>query len=301
VRQTAVGNGAAGIAWLASLDDVVADLERDWDITVGACRSGGTASLVADAVTGAGEPCVLKVPMPADFDGLGVLENEIRVLSIADGHGCVRLLRHDDGRRALLLEPLGRQLNDLGLPVDAQLEIICTALQQLWAITLGADSGLPTGAEKGVWLAEFITRLYDETSHPCPERVVERALTFAETRVAAFDIERAVLVHGDAHGWNTLEDRNGGFKFVDPDGLIADREYDLAIPMREFNDELLAGDALAIGQERSRLLSRLTDTDERAIWEWGFIERVSTGLLLEKEGHAQNAKDFLHVADRWTT
>ena len=143
--------------------------------------------------------------------------------------------------------------------------------------------------------------MWDELDGPCPVRVVERALLFAEHRIAVFDPERAVLLHGDAHAWNTLEDIAvpGRFKFVDPDGLVGDREYDLAIPMREFNDDLLAGDALRLGLERCHLLADLTGTDADAIWQWGFVERVSTGLLLCKEGHDKLARDFLQVAETW--
>jgi streptomycin 6-kinase len=302
VVTTARSYGATGQRWLDGLAALVAELEHDWDISIGATLSGGTASYVAEATTAQGEPAVLKVAMPAEFTSLGDLGNEIRTLTIADGHGCARLLRHDEERRALLLERLGRKLDDLELPVQTQLEIICATLPRLWDASPG-DVDLQSGAAKGRWLADDIARAWDELDRPCSPRVIERALSFAENRIARFDQERAVLVHGDAHGWNTLEEREGSsqFKFVDPDGLIAEREYDLAIPMREYNDELLAGDALQLGQARCRLLSRLTNTDAAAIWEWGFIERVSTALLLVREGHSKLAEDFLTVAEAWAT
>jgi streptomycin 6-kinase len=53
------------------------------------------------------------------------------------------------------------------------------------------------------------------------------ALSCAELRVAAHDDERAVLVHGDVHEWNALQAPGGGFRLVDPDGLLAEPEYDL--------------------------------------------------------------------------
>jgi streptomycin 6-kinase len=51
--------------------------------------------------------------------------------------------------------------------------------------------------------------------------------------MAAHDDERAVLVHGDVHEWNALQAPGGGFKLVDPDGLVAEPEYDLGVLMRE--------------------------------------------------------------------
>jgi streptomycin 6-kinase len=128
---------------------------------------------------------------------------------------------------------------------------------------------------------------------------VDRARTFAQRRAAAFDAENAYLLHGDAHQWNTLEAGNG-FKLIDPDGVIGEREYDLAIPMRESHEELLAGDPLALGQERCRLLARLTGLDPIAIWEWGFVERVATGLLCMLEDRKREwGRPVLEVADAW--
>jgi hypothetical protein len=42
---------------------------------------------------------------------------------------------------------------------------------------------------------------------------------------------------------------------VDPDGLLAEPAYDLATPMREWNRELLDGDAARLGCERCAHLS----------------------------------------------
>ena len=55
---------------------------------------------------------------------------------------------------------------------------------------------------------------------------------------------------------------------VDPDGLVAERELDLAISLREFTDERAAGDARALARSRAKLLAALTGTDPEAIWEW---------------------------------
>ena len=71
------------------------------------------------------------------------------------------------------------------------------------------------------------------------ERAINYALACAARRIEAHDDERAVLVHGDVHQWNALE-AGDGFKLVDPDGLLAEAEYDLGVLMREDPVELLA-------------------------------------------------------------
>lgn len=299
VRRKALAGGDACRRWLADLPGLIAQLERDWDLVVGATLPGGTASFVAEAVTADGTRAVIKLAMPAAMDGRDALENEVRTLLLADGRACVRLLNHAADQGAVLLERLGRQLIELGMPVFDQMRIICSLLRVLWAIP--CEAPLPSLDHKGRSLAEIIAAKWEELGRPCSVQVVERAVAYAERRSAEFDPRTGVLAHGDAHSWNTLEDITaaspGAFRFVDPDGLLAEPEYDLAIMMREFTEELLKGDALRIGQERARFLARLTGRDERKIWEWGFVERVSNGLLCLEDGLGP---ECLRVAELWS-
>ncbi len=95
---------------------------------------------------------------------------------------------------------------------------------------------------------------------------------------AAFDPKRSVLVHGDAHGWNTLAAGPGAYKFVDAEGLCSEPEHDLGVAMREYNDPLLDGDTPRLVRDRAAFLADRCAVDAQIVWEWGFIERVSTGL-----------------------
>jgi streptomycin 6-kinase len=122
---------------------------------------------------------------------------------------------------------------------------------------------------------------------------VDYALSCAARRIAAHDDERAVLVHGDVHQWNALE-ADGGFKLIDPDGLLAEPEYDLGILMREDPVELLDDDA----RERARWLAQRTGLDASAIWEWGFVERVSTGLVCTQIDLQPLGRQMLAVSDQ---
>ena len=290
VRNKALAVDAA--PWLRDLPDLIAALEREWSITVGRPYEDSTEAFVAEAVLGDGELAVLKLIVPRAG---GVARNEITVLRLANGEGCVRLLRADAARGALLLERLGRSLYELALPVGQRHEILCSAAERLWRPA--PDCGLPTGAEKGRWLADFIAATWEELGRPGTERAIGHALACAERRIKAHDDERAVLVHGDVHQWNALE-ANGGFKLVDPDGLLAEAEYDLGILMREDPEELLAGDARQRAHERARWLAGRCGLDATAIWEWGVVERVSTGLLAAKVDLQPVGSQMLAVADR---
>jgi streptomycin 6-kinase len=299
VRRKALGLGAPGANWLANLDRIVRELASEWELLIGRVLPGGTEALVAEARTAEGEDAVLKIPVP----GLDRTNRELGTLLAAQGRGYVRVFRYDASRGALLLERLGPQLAELGLPIETQIEAICCTLNEAW-LQPPDDTPYESGAAKARNLASFIEATWRELGEPCTARAVDTALRFAAIRGEAFDPATAVLAHGDAHAWNTLAVPGTvplRFKFVDPDGLFIERAYDLGISMREWGAELLAGDPLALGRRRCHLLSRLTGVEPEPIWQWGFVERVSTGLLLLKLGLDAVAQEFLAVADVWAS
>ena len=93
-------------------------------------------------------------------------------------------------------------------------------------------------------------------------------------------------MHGDPHPGNLLAVRSprpgadSGYVFVDPDGFVADRAYDLGVALREWSAELLGPDARRMAEDLCATLAERSGVDATRIWEWGFLERVSTGLYL---------------------
>jgi streptomycin 6-kinase len=285
VRSKALAAGAGD--WLEQLAVLVSSLEADWSIVVGRPYRGGSEAFVAEATRADGASAVLKVLMPAMGDRPS---DEATVLRLVGGDGCPALYQYDAGRGALLMERLGLPMFELGLPLSRRLEILCATAARIWRPA--PDCGLPTGAEKARWLASFIERLWEELDHPCSERAVEHALYSARRRELAHGDERAVLVHGDVHQLNALQS-DGGFKLVDPEGLLAEAEYDLGVLMRGDPVELLAGDPF----DRARWLARRTGLDPVAAWEWGVVERVSTGLLCTQIHMQPLGRDTLRAAE----
>ena len=186
-----------------------------------------------------------------------------------------RLLRDDAARGALLLERLGPSLFDLGLPVAGGTRSSCATAQRVWRPAPGA--GCPTGAEKGRWLIDYITRCgrsstgparsgRSRTRSPAPSGASPPTTTSARCSCTATSTSGTRSQAGD------------GFKLVDPDGLLAEAEYDLGILMREDPVELLKAT-----RATARWLAARTGLDATAIWEWGVVERVSTGLLVHAD------------------
>lgn len=291
VRNKALAVGASG--WLRDLEATVTALADEWGFTLDHRFDDSTEAFVAAVTLHDGQPAVLKLLVPRSTEAA---EQEITVLRLAGGNGCVQLLRADPARGALLLERLGPSLHDLGLPIGTRHEILCATAAMLWRPARGC--GLPTGAEKGRWLIEHIERLWEELDHPCSERAVQHAVDCAQRRIAGHDDERAVLVHGDVHEWNVLQ-AGSGYKLVDPDGLLAEAEYDLGIVMREDAGDLLA--APSVGEatwKRASWLGARCGLDPTAIHEWGVVERVSTGLLGTSVGLQPVGREMLLAADR---
>ena len=295
VLRNLSARGERGASWLAQLPAQVEDLAQRWDITVGEIFPSATEAFVAQAVTRDGEPVVLKISIPE----VEKASREAQVLRAAHGNGFVLLLRHDAASGAMLLERLGQQLAQVGLPIEGQIAVLCATLEQVWQLQA---SGLPlmTGAQKAERLALDIKRVVAKIPDACSVHTASVALRFAHQRQAAYDPSASVIGHGDAHAWNTLQDpKTGGYKFVDPEGNFIERAHDLRIAMREWPNELLAGDPLLLGRERCALLARLTAVDETAIWQWGLIEQLVNGLLYKEVGSDSSAAPFLSVAEAW--
>src|SRR5262245_38283581 len=138
----------------------------------------------------------------------------------------------------------------LALTPEQKIALLCQMLRQAWQAPRPAGLVATPADEKAGQLARMVSRLWEDLSHPCSERVVNEALRYAERRAAAFDLERCVVVHGDPHPWNALQvlaprvGAEAGFVFVDPVGFLAAPAYDLGVVLRDWREQLLAtGDA----------------------------------------------------------
>jgi len=293
--------GPDGSRWLDDLPDILASLATDWSIAYGRPFDGGNAAYVIEAVTADGRPVIAKLALPAGVDGFAPFEQELETLRLAGGDPYAELIRHELSRRSLLLERLGPPLASLGWAPARQLAAVASTVARGWRPA--PASRLPTGAAKAEWLADFVSRKWADLGRPCSQAAAEKAVSYAAERAAAFDSERAALIHGDAHASNVLLSSHaaGGstsFRLIDPEGLISEPAHDLGVALRDRNEELLAGDTATMAAGRCRQAAHLTGVNGAAIWQWAFIERVSTGLFLLELGYHQEAGRYLAVADR---
>jgi streptomycin 6-kinase len=305
--------GAAGDAWLEGLPGLLASLAADWSVIVGARLDGGHAAYVADAVARDGTPVVIKAAVPPGIGGFTPFERELAALQLAGGDAYAGLLRYDVPRRSLLLERLGRPMAQLGpahgWPASRQVDALARTAARGWR-PVPDDGRLTTGAEAARWLVGFISSAWEDLARPCPEAVVDLAVSCAAAREAAFDPGRAVLVHADVHAFNALQapgpaGADAGFRLVDPEGLISEPAHDLGViqvrGVQGWIADLAARDprqASGIVARRCERAGRLAGADPEAVWQWAFTELVSTGLFMLRLGHHQEAEEFLAVAGK---
>ncbi len=282
--QTAAGE----MAWLDALPEFVSEMALRWSLTIGRSYDGfGMNALVVEATAADGTAAVLKVAPPGDAEKLA---REATVLRLADGDGCVRLLDADMDRRALLLERLGPSMYDLGLPRRQRHELLLDAVKRMWR-PVDPSVRLQRGSERAQWMIDRLEHVWEQSQRACSERVLADAIACAERRAAAHDDARAVLCHGDLHELNALQTEDGMFRLIDPEGVMAEPEYDLGVLMRNAPGE----DDL---HERADWLAAVTGFDRTAIWEWGTAERVLSGLWCRVVDHQPHGDKQLADAER---
>ncbi len=300
VEARAKSYGASGAEWLAGLPALLEKLEMQWKIQIGTAIPGGTHAYVALAERQDGSQCIVKIDMPEDDGGVG-FQRECAALRLAQGRGYASLYAYGPEHRSYLLERLGKPLKALDYPAGKQLEVLCQTLKESWTVPMDeAKSALCDGRESIRWFRDFISEGWRLLQRPSSEKVIERAMDFLEAREAALRPAEWVLVHGDAHSLNLLQDpaRPGSFKFVDPDGLYYEKAYDLGVLMREWQEEYRENAAKA-GAARCEMLHQLTGVEPAGIWQWGYLQTVSTAFVLLQIGSEKLGKRMLETAERW--
>ncbi len=302
VRRRAESLGPEGERWLSALPATLAALEQHWGIAVEQAVPGSSTGLVLRVRKSDGAPAVLKLEMP----DARLADGQARTLAAARGDGYALLLAQDTQRRAMLMEALGPSLAASRLTPEEQIDILGGLLLRCWRMPLPPDVTTEQAASKAASLAALVSGLWPALGAPCSERVATQALEFAERRRCASHPGSVVVVHGDPHPGNALEllaARAGGVRsyvFVDPDGFVADPAYDAGVVLRDWCTEILAGgaaEAPARARRYGRLVADRCGLDPQAVWEWGFLERVTTGLYLLDLGAPVLAAPFLESAE----
>lgn len=209
-----------GRAWLATLPTWLAECAERWSLRLGPPFRQAYASLALPADLPDGTSAVLKLQYP-DEDS----RHEADALTHWDGDGAVRLLAHDPGRRALLVERChpGTALHEL--PADRALDVMTGLLPRLWR---PADAPFTPLAEEAAGWIDRMPRRWDAAGRPYEQRLLDAALSLLTDLVPSQGEQ--VLVNQDLHAGNVLAADREPWLVIDPKPLTGEREFSV-VPM----------------------------------------------------------------------
>ena len=273
----------SGRAWLDAVPRLVRECAEMWDLRLGHPFPHAHVSVVYPATLRDGSGVVLKVQFP-DRES----EFEAAALALWDGNGAIRLLLHDPGRHALLLERCvpGTPLSQL--EQDRALDVLVALLPRLWK---PAGTPFRSLAAEAAWWADGLAADWERAGRPFERALLDAALDALRTLPASQGEQ--VLLHQDLHADNVLRARREPWLVCDPKPLVGEREFGVAPIVRSFELgrgrthvkrrlDRLAGD-LGLDRERARL--------------WALAQTVAWSIGSDHlERHLETARWLLGLA-----
>jgi len=157
---------------------------------------------------------VLKLNAPSHFEA----DHEAEALARWGGDGAVRLIAHDEERRALLIERCrpGMPLWDTD---EDDVAVVAELLPRLWNEPEDPHPFRRLAHEAERWLVDVPQR-YDAAGEPFDRRLLELACDVFRSA----DSRAVALVNQDLHGGNVLRAERTPWLVIDPKPLVGERE-----------------------------------------------------------------------------
>lgn len=233
----------------ARLRRIAAECAERWTLRIGEPLLGGNIALVLAAERDDGTPAVLKVS-PAHPES----DPEADALACWAGDGAVRVLEHDRGRRALLLERLVPGTSAWALDEDEATRAVAGVLRRIGREPPAGDPFRPLADAAREWAEDV----------PEVGPTVEELLA---------DPVPQLLLHQDLHGRNVL--RHGrDWVAIDPKPLVGDPAFDVASIVR---DRRPIRDRRVVERRLDLLADELGHDRERMrLWSW--VHALAWGL-----------------------
>lgn len=279
----------SGAEWLGRLPRLATECAEEWHLRLGPAFDSGNVSLVLAAERADGLPAVLKINFPDEES-----EHEADALDHWEGVGAVRLLEHDPGRRALLIERClpGTTLWQLRDEEEAN-RIAATVLRRLWRPPPPGYAFRPLAGEAFRW-AEELPREWALMDRPFEQGLIERAVAAVLELVPTQG--ELVVVHQDFHGGNVLRAEREPWLAIDPKPLVGERAFDAASLLRD-RREALTRDPAAGRRIRHRLdqLTAELGLDRERLRGWGIVHALAWGF----SGQTRKVEQDMIACARW--
>ncbi|WBB92541.1 aminoglycoside phosphotransferase family protein [Verrucosispora sp. WMMC514] len=246
-----------GSEWLAGLPGRLATCARRWSLRLGPPFGYACASLAVPAELPDGTRAVLKVQFP-DAESA----HEATALRRWDGAGAVRLLAHDAGLRALLLERCDPGTPLHAVPLDEALDAVVALLPRLW---VPAGQPFLSLAEAATGWAARLPVKWERAGRPFERRLVDAALDLLGGLTGSQGAQ--VLVNQDLHAGNVLRAEREPWLVIDPKPLVGEREFSVVAMVRGTE---LGHSRVAVRRRLDRLSAELgLDRDRVRGWTIG--------------------------------
>jgi streptomycin 6-kinase len=261
-------SGDAGRAWIAALPRLAADMQERWELRLDGQPMSGAVALVLPVLLPDETPAVLKL-QPVDDETAG----EPIALRAWEGHGAVRLLRHDQDSGSMLLDRLDADRSLGSLDDLVALQTLSELLARLTAVE--APAGIRHLSDVAAAMLERVPPYADGLVETCAAAVRE-VLPESGDR----------LLHWDLHYDNVLAPATAGgepWLAIDPKPLAGDPGFDLLPALHNRWDDVVAtGNVPAAVNRRFDLMTEVVGLDRQRAIAWT-LGRVLQNLLWEAE------------------
>ena len=197
------------------------------------------------------------------------LEEEVIAIKAYNGLECITLIDYNLSFKAMILEQAipGKSLSSLFPDNDKQAtQIAANCIRSLHTATIPpniqfktVDQIIPHFKHRMALLAPFMNY----------------AKELRESLLKAPFQE--VLLHGDFHPGNIVSTANNKWIVIDPEGIIGDPLYDLAIYIRNPLIELMKSkDPLKVVTDRINDFAKALNHPAQQIYEWCYLQAVTS-------------------------
>ncbi len=258
-------HGDVGVAWLARLPALLADVAARWSLTVSPPFPELSYNYVAPVVGPGGAAWVLKAGVPHRE-----LWDEIDALRLYDGRGIARLIDADRERGVLLLERLLPGASLRTVADDAQVSVVAEVVRALDGVVLPDGHPFRTIGH----LARGFERLRATFGNTGPfpaERVARAEGLFRELAGETVGFR---LIHGDLNPGNVLRATRAEWLAIDPKGYAGDPLWDVATFLNDPPRGLIADDLRRLQARRVAQLAEALSVARRDILAWAEAHAV---------------------------
>jgi streptomycin 6-kinase len=265
--------GPKGAQWLAQLSQLVTQCAVEWQLSALQTYPTLTYNYVLFGMMN-DVPIVLKLRC----DTAQTLQ-EAAALKAFESFGAVKLLAHNTQLNALLLERVvpGTPLSDLFPDEDAcATRIAAKLVKMLHQAPIPETHSFPS--------LEQVIPDFTKDPHPLAP-FIAHARTL-RSRLLSTQPKQKFLLHGDFHAGNILLSSNSDTLIViDPEGLVGDPLYDLAVYIRNPKTELITNpQAHVIVKNRINSFAQLLGYDAQRIYDWVYLQAVTSAYWSVEDG-----------------